>query len=42
MANPGMVMKLPCLINETVVIGKSVMAFIRVVGNFCRKTERTG
>ena len=39
LASRGMVLKIPCLSNKIVEIGKSVSAFNRVVGNFGRKTE---
>lgn len=42
LANPSMVLKLPCLSNKIVVIGKSVVMFNRVVGNFPRKGEKVG
>ena len=33
-AIPNMAMKMPCLNRKTVRIGKSVLAFIRAMGNF--------
>ena len=42
LANPSMVMKLPCLINKIVGIGKSVLMFNRVVGNSNRKIGEVG
>jgi hypothetical protein len=42
LANPGMALKMPCLNNKTVVIGKSVTAFIQVAGNSSRKTGEAG